>query len=118
MNFLPRLRKRPKMGVRVSDKVVSPGHCAWVRSRYECAIASKHTCIGPVEAHHVESRGAGGDDSQVVPLCSGAHQDGHTIGWTTFAKTYSVDLERLANLLWQASPHRLKWELKQKQTKD
>lgn len=115
--MIPRRRKKPKMGLRVSDKIISHNHLKFVRG-FECLCAGKsdrivvgddyamvpHECVGKIEAHHVVSRGAGGDDSQVVPLCSKAHADGHRMGWETFQKRYGLDLAATAESLWRNSP--------------
>lgn len=116
--MLPQRKKRQKMGVRQSDKVECPGHCRWVRTQFQCAISGKsdHECYGPTETHHVTTRGAGGGDDQVVPLCSRAHFLGHSMGWETFAAKYSVDLPKMAADLWKADTyHRQKYEREQLQ---
>lgn len=111
--------KRPKMGLRESSVIKCPSHMKWVRG-HECCISNHpwsdnlrcaHGCSGRIEAHHSTTRGAGGGDETVVPLCSAAHQEGHTIGWTTFERRYRVDLTNIAQTLWAKSPHRRKWEL-------
>ena len=53
-----------------------------------------------VHAHHVHSRGAGGDESDLVPLCASHHSEGHQHGWKTFGKKYAIDLPAEAALLW------------------
>ncbi len=68
-----------------------------------------HVCSGKMEAHHVVSRGAGGGDEQVVPLCAGAHYDGHLRGWETFAKDFGVDLTAIAAEFWKQSPHGVRY---------
>lgn len=106
-----RRRKRSKMGVRCLSVIDCPGHMKWVRG-HTCVIEGRgeHVCYGRMEAHHVVSRGAGGGDEQVVPLCAHAHGDGHLRGWETFAKEFGVDLPAIAALFWKQSPHRLKYE--------
>jgi len=126
MSFLmPRRRQRTKMGLRDPSFIKCPGHLKWVRG-HECLCAGKmarvvvgedyalvpHECLGKIEVHHVTSRGAGGGDEQVVPLCSRAHADGHRTGWATFEQRYRLDLASTAAGLWKRSPHRLKYERK------
>jgi hypothetical protein len=129
-----RRRKRTRMGLRESGVIRCPSHLKWVRG-CECAIAGKpswlqriinavvewfrgpeHVCEGKIEAHHVregdhgQGMGQKPDDSSAVPLCSAAHQLGHTKGWKTFEAMYRVDLSALAEKLWAQSPHRKVWE--------
>lgn len=112
---IPKRRTRPKMGVRQPDKIVCPGHGKYVRG-FECALAGKrgigplgtpigaHECQGRMEAHHVTTRGAGGGDEQLAPLCSLGHRLIH------HGCSFDVDLEKIAADLWKASPHRIKYE--------
>lgn len=114
---LPARKQKTRMGTR-EESGKCPGHLRWVRQQFQCAIAGKtnHECYGPIEAHHVTTRGAGGSDMEVVPLCSRAHMLGHSMGWITFGERYGVDLEKMAAELWRADAyHRGKWELSQKQ---
>lgn len=103
---LPARKKKQRMGLR-EEEGKCPGHLRWVRTGFQCAIAGKsdHECFGSIETHHVTSRGAGGDDTQVVPLCTRAHVIGHQIGWTTFGQRYGVDLEKMATDLWNADTY-------------
>lgn len=109
-------RKRAKMGVREPSRVVCPSHLKWTRGHACCidsvvAQGEQHFCQGRIEAHHVTTRGAGGGDETVVPLCTKAHGLVHSMGCETFGKTFGVDLEQIAAGLWRASPHRRKYEL-------
>ncbi len=115
--MIPRRRTRPKMMAPKEDAPIKcPGHMKWVRG-HECAVAGKgvigplgtfagfHECQGRMEAHHVSTRGAGGGDEQVVPLCSLAHKNIHDgCGFP------GSDLALVAKQLWQASPHRVAYE--------
>jgi len=113
MNYVPRIKRRKHraMNVQAPARVDCAGHLKWVRGHI-CLVegVNGHTCSGRIEAHHVISRGAGGGDEQVVPLCSGAHDDGHLRGWDTFARDYGVDLDKIAAAFWQQSPHRARYE--------
>lgn len=114
---LPKRRHRPPMGLRSSTVIRCPGHLKWVRG-HECAVAKSRAhgdCSDRIEAHHVRE-GAHGqgigqkpDDSTAVPLCAAAHQRGHSIGWQTFESLYGVSLAKIAEDLWKASPHGVKW---------
>lgn len=59
-----------------------PSFLAWIR-RFPCFALGVHA--GRVEAAHVKTRGAGGDDvGGTVPLCTGHHRLQHAIGIRTF----------------------------------
>lgn len=109
------------MNAQPPDRVICPGHCKVVRTKYDCAIVGRkrksdgepHVCWGRIDPHHVTSRGAGGGDHQVAPLCRGAHDLGESPGWSwkRFKDEYDVDLEKMAAACWLADPyHRLKYE--------
>lgn len=61
----------------------------------------------PCEPAHVLSRGAGGKDRDVAPLCRWHHREQHQVGMQTFQARHNVDLtlvadelaERVADLL-------------------
>jgi len=118
MNFLPAKRKRPKMMAPKEDApIVCPGHCKHVRQTYECAalgrvmisplgkVMEHHQCYGRMEGHHETTRGAGGGDDRVIPLCSLAHKNHHD-----GCKFVGLDQDAMATALWRASPHRIKYE--------
>jgi hypothetical protein len=119
--MIPRRKRRPKMGLRVSTKVVCHSHGKWIRG-HQCLIAGlsrkkngeHHECWGRIEAHHTTTRGAGGDDSTLVPLCSGAHALLDSPGWSQpyFESEYGVNLKATAAALWKHSPHRVAYEKK------
>jgi hypothetical protein len=66
-------------------------------------------CVGVVDAAHTKSRGAGGDSTHLIPLCTAHHHEQHTRGVETFAAKYGLDLEKLATKyeadwqLWQST---------------
>lgn len=109
-------RRKPKkmMQPKESAPIACPGHLQYVRG-YECVFeglvgktptgkdTEPHECMGKIAAHHVKSRGAGGGDEQVVPLCTLAHSQQHG------GYKYPVDLKALADKLWLMSPHGIKW---------
>lgn len=45
----------------------------------------------PVDADHIKTRGAGGGDDQVWPLCRLHHTERHSMGIKTFQSRYDVD---------------------------
>lgn len=130
--MIPKRRTRPKMMAPKEDAPIKcAGHLKWVRG-HECTIAGKsrnafvsgfigperHVCEGRIEAHHTPTRGAGGGDDSVVPLCSYAHAILDSPGWSErrLEQEYRVDLRATALALWKASPHRIKYEQEQRRT--
>lgn len=78
-----------------------PGFVEFVHS-YGCVIAREHDgdwqtagCVGPVEAAHVKSRGAGGKwKNNIVGLCKGHHFEQHAVGMIEFTKRHdNIDLD-------------------------
>lgn len=69
-----------------------PKLLARIRMR-PCLICFKR----PVEASHIRSRGAGGDDSEanVIPLCHRCHREWHRLGCDSMAEKYQAIAEFL-----------------------
>lgn len=130
---LPRRKKRERTKQADPDRVDSKGHLQFVRG-FECAIARKnyiwrdggatgvsdHICVGKTEAAHVRTGTDGGigikpSDCYAIPLCSAAHREQHTIGETAFERRYGINMRKLADEIWQRSPHRAKWMARQKE---
>jgi hypothetical protein len=58
---------------------------------------SYHVCWGPIEFHHVKTRGAGGKDrGNGVGLCTTGHRTFHDLGRATFDARYAIDLAHVA----------------------
>lgn len=57
-----------------------------------CLLAGKASCEGRTEAAHVRSRGAGGTRRDLVPLCSGHHEQQHRWGLPDFQRRHQIDL--------------------------
>lgn len=97
-----RLKAKTKLKARrVSKRFANrrhPAFAAWVRSGL-CLIGEQ--CFGTgVEACHVTSRGAGGDDlGNLVPMCRAHHREQHQIGIRSFERKYGVDLKAHAKHL-------------------
>lgn len=115
--MIPKRRVRQKMGVRESAKVSCPSHARWVRG-FECLGLGKvatdgplrgqaHQCWGRIEAHHATTRGAGGGDDVLVPLCSGLHSQLDSPGWSQplVERAYGLNFHKTAAELWLKSPH-------------
>jgi hypothetical protein len=70
---------------------------------FPCDVRAKagHVCVGPIDPHHVRTRGAGGFDAEnLVALCRFAHSELHQIGRHSFARKYGVDLPAVAAGRW------------------
>lgn len=86
----------------------------WIRAR-PCAVASPpmhdwlmgdiptpYSCWGRIEAAHVISRGAGGQDAgNLLPLCTTHHREQHAIGIRSFEAKHAVSLRATAERLWR-----------------
>jgi len=118
-NRTPMKQRNAKRGGAKFPKRRDPEYMAWIRT-LPCLIAGLrrkesaewsngenwheewwHECKGRVQAAHVKSRGAGGDDvGNVLPLCARAHHEQHTIGMKTWAKMWGY--RDIAGLEYQA----------------
>lgn len=103
---LPQRRKRPKMGVREPSRIDCPGHRRFVKS-LEC-VCRHHPeikCSGPMDPHHQQTRGAGGGDDQVVPLCRTHHSLLDSPWWSQkrLEAECGVDFAEIAAGLWKIS---------------
>ena len=54
-------------------------------------------CSGPIDPHHVRSRGAGGTARDLVPLCRIHHSMFHTFGRHTFDEKFGTDLRAISH---------------------
>lgn len=69
--------------LRKPSRVIDERYLDYVRT-LPCLL-----CQGiPSEAHHIQSRGAGGSDRGTVPLCRRHHQQVHRQGKTKVAEQY------------------------------
>ena len=113
--MIPKRLKRPRMQApKPEAPIICPGHKKWTRGM-ECCVSGvlgvgplgtgigRHECCGRMHAHHVRSVGAGGGDSQVVPVCALAHKNIHD------GCCFDVDLGEIAKKLWDVSPHGIKF---------
>ena len=72
------------------ERIVDQRFLAHVRS-LRCLVCSHPS----PDAHHLQSRGAGGSDYTCVPLCRAHHQEYHAIGLTRFeTKHHRINLWR------------------------
>lgn len=69
------------------------------------ACVVHRNCAGPVEAHHVKTRGAGGMSKDIVSLCQRHHREFHDVGRLTFVERHGVDLyeeARHLEVIWRS----------------
>ncbi len=61
-------------------RVVDPELIARVKAVGICYLVGRGECWGPLDPHHVISRGAGGGDTEdnVILLCRNHHQQAHS----------------------------------------
>lgn len=119
MNHLPpRALRKPITKVRTklrrTTAIRCRAHIAWVLREYGCLLTGKvckstgqtHVCEGRLDPHHSPTRGAGGGDSDVLPLCRAAHTLIDTPNWSErrVQEEYGVDFRETATQLWKLSP--------------
>lgn len=63
-----------------------PEYLTWVRTQPCCVCNAP----APSEAHHMVTRGAGGSDCLVVPLCWACHKRAHYRGLKRFAEEHHL----------------------------
>lgn len=74
---IPRVRKKPRR----TSAIKCRAHVSWVLDNFECIGKGKvfkstgrpHVCQGPLDPHHSPTRGAGGGDNNVSPVCRCLH---------------------------------------------
>lgn len=110
--FKPRKAIKKRTKPRRVKAIKCRPHLDWVVEEFDCAIKSRvckvtrlmHFCAGPIDPDHIRTRGAGGGDEQVWPLCRCAHDLRGTIGIDEIQRRYSVDAKEMAAHLWSISP--------------
>lgn len=68
-------------------RLKSRAYLDWVR-RQPCLVD-----YVVAQAHHSQSRGAGGSDYRAVPLCHVHHQEFHRLGRVSFESKHRLDLQ-------------------------
>jgi hypothetical protein len=113
--LLPKTPVKPKReGPPRKGTVIDEPYRTWVRGQ-GCVLRGRwchdeakspdlqdsyHVCWGPIEFHHVKTRGAGGKDrGNGVGLCTTGHRTFHDLGRATFAARYAIDLAHVARNL-------------------
>ena len=84
-----------------------PEYLAYVATQPCVACRSIGIRPRPADPHHVQTKGAGGGDDQVAPLCREHHAMCHRIGRASFAAAWKLDLDAEAarvRAAWLALP--------------
>lgn len=96
----------------------------WERGR-SCFISTidpNHVCRGNVRACHFDPWGDKGmgtkvSDNATIPMCDGAHDEQHSIGWPKFQAKYKFDGRHVVTAYWlewlHNTPMGAAWKLKQ-----
>lgn len=121
----PRAKAIPKFRAKLrrTTAIRCRPHVNWVIKEFQCILAGKvckstgqaHVCWGRLDPHHSPTRGAGGGDNNVVPICCGGHTLIDSPNWSEkrVEAEYGVSFRETGDDLWKASPHRITWERKQ-----
>lgn len=90
-----------------ADKRCEP-YLKWIRTR-RCYLTGRfhHACSGKVRACHVGHAGDKGigtkvSDKHVIPMCDGAHEEQHRIGWSSFEALHRFNAVQVAGALWSS----------------
>lgn len=75
----------------------STGYLTYVHG-LDCCVG--RGCAGPIQAAHVQSRGAGGTYESIVPMCSYHHNAQHSSGIESFQRQHALDLKAIAAETW------------------
>ncbi len=117
---LPPRKFKPKKAIKKRTKprrvkaIKCRPHINWILENWKCLLYSRvsklsgvpHMCEGPLDPHHTPTRGAGGGDDNVVPLCRKAHAmiDSPGNSEKSVQAMYGVDFRETAAKLWDISP--------------
>lgn len=122
MNYLPKRKPKVRMNCQPPKVVECRAHWTWIRKQEFCCLAfsrvSKvtglvHTCEGPLDPHHAKTRGAGGGDNHIVPLCRLIHSRLDSPGHSqkSVEDEYGLNMLKSAEALWRADTYqRTKFE--------
>lgn len=112
MNYVPRKRKKPLMGLKQEAQWRSPRHLKHTRS-LECCLAGRpgHVCEGGIEAMHKRNgtdcgMGVKPSDFWTGPGCSGTHRRQHQIGEAAWEKENGIDFGMICEAVIKTSPCR------------
>lgn len=110
--FKPRKAIKKRAKPRRTSAIKCRAHLDYVVEEFDCSIRGKvckvsgevHECAGPIDPDHIITRGAGGGDEQVWPLCRKAHDLRGSLGLSELERRYGVDATDIGASLWDISP--------------
>lgn len=125
---LPKRRIKARKKPRRTKAVRCRAHVDWVLENFQCLLAGKvckstgklHECSGRLDPHHSPTRGAGGGDDQVSPICRSGHTLIDSPNWSEprVEEEYGVSFRETGASLWKADfKNRSAWERKQIEVK-
>lgn len=82
---------RKRRAERAEKQYGPTNRIAWV-----AALPCRVCGLVPSENAHATSRGAGGDYTDIVPLCGSHHREQHQLGIESFQEKYGIDLHEEA----------------------
>lgn len=112
MISLPKRIQRPVSGILRAPRRDWPRHRKFIRA-HSCVVTLAKIideCEGPIECAHVRlgaknnGKGIKPHDAHCISLCFRHHKESHTIGETTFANKYGLNLQDLAAQFAAISP--------------
>jgi hypothetical protein len=92
MIAFPKPQRKDRKNKKPTRKL-DPEYVKWIHG-YACVVCGNW----PVHAHHVKSKGAGGSDRTVIPLCHSHHTGDlgiHFLGRLHFQAQFRLELEQL-----------------------
>lgn len=106
---------RPRTKPRRQKAIRCRPHVDWViGGDWRCILAGKvskitgkpHVCCGRLDPHHSPTRGAGGGDNNISPICRAGHDllDSWDRSEQSVEEEYGVSFGETGDSLWEASP--------------
>jgi len=115
---------RPRTKPRRQKAIRCRPHVDWVLENFQCILAGKvckstgkkHVCEGPLDPDHYPTRGAGGGDNNVSPICRGGHSLVDSPNWSRprVEEEYGVSFGATGDALWEVSPYGKQYRLLEK----
>jgi hypothetical protein len=82
------------------EPIWSQMHKDWIMHEVGCLISGRVPC----DPHHVPTRGAGGDDRNIVGLAHEYHAEWHNMGEGHMVNKYGRNFREIALILARRSP--------------
>jgi hypothetical protein len=108
---LPAKLRRPRMGVRVTEKKVWPRHRRWVKSHRCCVPSCTARSVDFAHLRGAANAGKGQKPHDIfgVSLCRPHHDEQHCLGAEAFSRKYGIDLWAMAAEFARRSPD---WDMR------